>query len=111
MAIDVTRIFSVLCCGKAILAYTKPKQWKQEKSEGLRGQGIRSSLLILNLTEGNLQGLGKEEAMKFHKLHVLGMNGDLWNRVCRVDSETWNGCEREKLLVFLTHLRRTEIIM
>ena len=27
----------------------------------------------------------------FHKLHVLGMNDDLWDRVREVDSETWKG--------------------
>ena len=29
----------------------------------------------------------------FHKLHVLGMNGDLLDRVREVGSETWKGCE------------------
>ena len=28
----------------------------------------------------------------FHKLHVLGMNEDLWDRVCGLGSETWTGC-------------------
>ena len=30
----------------------------------------------------------KEESKTFHKLHVLGMNDNLWHRVCGVDSET-----------------------
>ena len=29
----------------------------------------------------------------FHKLHVLGMNDDLWDRVREVGSETWKRCE------------------
>ena len=28
----------------------------------------------------------------FHKLHVLGMNDDFWDRVCGLGSETWKGC-------------------
>ena len=34
---------------------------------------------------------GKKKAR--HKLHVLGMNDDLWDRVHEVGSETWRGCE------------------
>ena len=30
----------------------------------------------------------------FHKLHVLGMNDDLWDKVRGLGSETWKGCER-----------------
>ena len=29
----------------------------------------------------------------FHKLRVVGMNDDLWDRVRRLGSETWKGCE------------------
>ena len=29
----------------------------------------------------------------FHKLHFLGMNGDLGDRVRGVGGETWKGCE------------------
>ena len=32
-----------------MMAYTKPKQWKKEESEMLRGEEIRSSLFILDL--------------------------------------------------------------
>ena len=31
--------------------------------------------------------------MAFHKLHVLGMNDDWWDRVRKVGSESWKGCE------------------
>ena len=53
---------------------------------------------------------GKEDGNTFRKLHVLGMNHDLWDRVCGLGSEAWKGCERVELLVFLTRLRGTEII-
>ena len=29
------------------------------------------------------------EGKKFHKLHVLGMNDDFWEKFCRLGSETW----------------------
>ena len=29
----------------------------------------------------------------FHKLRVVGMNDDLWDRVRGLGSETWKGCE------------------
>ena len=35
----------------------------------------------------------QEGGKTLHKLHVLGMNDDLWDRVCGGDSETWKGCE------------------
>ena len=33
-----------------------------------------------------------QKGKTFHKLHVLGMNDDLWDRVRGLDSETWKGC-------------------
>ena len=35
----------------------------------------------------------QEEGKTFHKLHVLGMNDNFWDRVREVGSETWKGCE------------------
>ena len=35
--------------------------------------------MILDLKDGTLQDSGKEEGKTFHKLHALGMNGDLWD--------------------------------
>ena len=43
----------------------------------------------------------------FHKLHVLGMNDALWEKVRGLGSETWKGCELVGLLVVLTRLRGT----
>ena len=55
---------------------------------------IWSNLLILDLKYGTLQDSGEEEEDKtFHKLHVLGMSNDLWDRVRGLGSETWKGYE------------------
>ena len=35
----------------------------------------------------------KQEGKALHKLHILGMNGDLWDKVLGLGSETWKGCE------------------
>ena len=62
-----------------MVAYTRPQQRKKEECEGLRGE-IRSNVLILDLKDGKLEDSGKQEEGKtFDKLHVLGMNDDLWD--------------------------------
>ena len=54
--------------------FTKPQPRKKEERK-LRGEGIRPSLLILDLKDGKLLDSGKEgESKKFHELHVLGMD-------------------------------------
>ena len=35
----------------------------------------------------------QEEGKTLHKLHVLGMNDDLWEKVRGLGNETWKGCE------------------
>ena len=94
------------------MAYTKSQQRKKEESGRLRGEGeeerekrrgrrgegeeereIRSSSLILDLKERKLNDSGKAEGKIFHKLHVLGMNDNLWNRARGLWSENWKGCE------------------
>ena len=59
----------------------KAQQRKREESEMLRGEReIRSSLLILDLKDAKLQGSERQgEGKTFRKLHVLGMNDDLWD--------------------------------
>ena len=37
-----------------MVAYTKPQQWWKEERKQLRGEEIRSSLLILDLKYGKL---------------------------------------------------------
>ena len=51
--------------------------------------------MILDLKEDNPQQSGKEEVGRtFHKLHGLGMNNGLWDRVRRLGSEKLKGCGR-----------------
>ena len=75
-----------------MVVYTNPQQRKKEESKKLRGE-IRSSLLILDLKDGKLLDSGKQEGKTFHKLHVLGMNDDFWDRVRGLGSQTWIRCE------------------
>ena len=43
---------------------------------------------MLDLKDGKLYDTGKQDESKtFYKLHVLGMNDDLWDRVCGLGSE------------------------
>ena len=35
----------------------------------------------------------QEEGKMLHKLHLLGMNDDLRDRVRGLGTETWKGCE------------------
>ena len=65
---------------------------------------------MLDLKEDKLQHSGKEEDRTFHKVHVLGINADLWGRVDGLGSETWKGFEWLKLLVFLIRLRGSSTI-
>ena len=76
--------------------YIKPQQWKKEESEQLRGARDQMKLIDLKFERWHVVGFrkaGKQEGKTFHKLHVLGMNDDLWDRVREVGSETWKGCE------------------
>ena len=44
------------------------------------------------MKDGKLSDSGKQrEGKTFHKLHVLGINDNLWDRVGGVGSETWKG--------------------
>ena len=38
-------------------------------------------------------GIRKQGGETFHKLHVLGMNDDLWDKVIGLGSEIWKRCE------------------
>ena len=77
-----------------MVAYKKPNNERKKKVKGCEERKIRSSLLILDLKDSKLQNSGKQEEGKtFHKLYVLGMNDDLWDRLHGLGSETWRGCE------------------
>ena len=56
-------------------------------SEMLRGERDEI-LLILDLEEGEWMDSGnEEEGKRFHRLQVLGMNSDLWDRVRGLGNE------------------------
>ena len=74
--------------------YKAPTEEEVRKRRAKRREKIRSRLLILDFKDGRLKDSGKQEEGKtFHKLHVLGMNDDGWDKVREVGSETWKGCE------------------
>ena len=74
--------------------YIAPTKEERERQRGERDQIKFIGLLMLDLKDGKLQDSGKQEEGKtFLKLHVLGMNEDLWDRVRGLGSETWKGCE------------------
>ena len=50
-----------------MVAYTKPRQRKQEVSEQLRGE--RDKIKFIDLKDGKLYDLRKQEGKTFHKLH------------------------------------------
>ena len=61
----------------------------EREREREREREIRSSLLMLDLKIDKLYNSGKEDEGKtFHFLQVLGMNEDMWDRVCGLGSET-----------------------
>ena len=63
------------------------------KLTGERERDLKSSLLISDLKDDKLRDSGKEQGKTFRKLHVLGMNDKLWDRACKLVSETWKVCE------------------
>ena len=81
-----------------MVAYTKPQQWKREEIEWLRGERERErdqiKFIDLRFERWHVVGSGMQGRGKtFHKLHVLRMNDELWDRIRRLGSETWKGCE------------------
>ena len=62
-----------------------PNKGRKKKAKDKEKRDIRSSLLILDMQDDTLYDSGKqEEGKSFHKLHVLGMSDDLWDRVGEV---------------------------
>ena len=65
-----------------MVACTKSQQRKKEESEGLKGERDQMKFIDLRSERWQVKDSGKQEEDKtFHKLHVLGMNDDLWDRV------------------------------
>ena len=74
------------------MAYTKPQQRKKEEGKRLGVEREQVKFIDLRFERRQVVKFRKQEASKtFHRLHVLGMNDDLWHRVCKVGSETWKG--------------------
>ena len=77
-----------------------------KKVKGKEEREIRSSLLILDLRGGKLYDSGKQGGKTFHRLQVIGMNHNLWDRVGGLGSKI---CKGNKVwvghLVFLERLR------
>ena len=70
--------------------YTKPQQWKKEKSERLRGERDQIKFIDFRFERWQVVRFRKQEEGKtFHKLHVQGMNEDLWDRAHGLGSDTW----------------------
>ena len=65
------------------------QQRKKEESEQLRGE--RDQIKFIDLRFERWQVVGQksnEEGKTFHKLHVLGIKHDLWDRVRGLGSKT-----------------------
>ena len=52
-------IFSELCWGKAMVAYTKLNKWKKEESGRLRGEGDEIKFIDLGFESGQVVGFRK----------------------------------------------------
>ena len=77
-----------------MVAYAHPKQRKKEESERLREERDQITFIDLGFERWQVVNSGKQEEGKtFHKLHVLGINDDLWDRVRGLGSKTWKECE------------------
>ena len=80
--------------GSLYKAPTKQEQRRKEESKRLRGE--RGQRNFIGLRSERWQVVRFRETRKgkmFHKLHVLGMNDHLWEKVRVSGSETWKGCE------------------
>ena len=65
----------------------------KEESEKLRGEGYQIKFIDFRFERWQFIGFGKARRQDFHKLHVLGVNNDMWDKVRGLGSETWKECE------------------
>ena len=80
------------------MASCRIQERNKEESEGLRGERCQIKFTGCRFERWQVLRLRKargkqEEGKTFHKLHVLGMNDDLWDRLRGLGCETWKGCE------------------
>ena len=76
-----------------MVAYTKPQKWKKEETKSLRGD---SPIKLIDRQFVRWQVVRFRKARRkqdVHKLHVLSMTDDLWDKVHGLCSKTWKGCE------------------
>ena len=77
-----------------MMAYTKPQKRKKEESLRLRVKRYQIKFIDLRFERWqDVRSREQEEGKTSNKLHVLGMNDDFWDRIRRLGSETWKGCE------------------
>ena len=78
-----------------MVAYAEPQQRKKEESRRLREERDKIKFIYIRFERWQVVGLrkGRRKQKMFHKLHFIGMNNDLSDRVREVGSETWKGCE------------------
>ena len=71
-----------------------PDKGRKTKKRKAKRRGRSDQVIDVIFQRWHVVGFRKEGGgKKFHKFHVLGMNGDLWDRVCGLGSESWKGCE------------------
>ena len=77
-----------------MVAYTVSQQRKKEESERLQGERDQIKFIDLGFERWQFVRFRKARGRQdVHKLHVLGMNDNLWDRVRGLGSGTWKGCE------------------
>ena len=72
--------------------YSKPRQWKKEESERLRGEEDKIKFIDLGFERWQVVRF-RNGRRRQHVPYVLGMDNCLWDGVRRLSSETWKGCE------------------
>ena len=75
-----------------MVVYTKPQHRKKEESERLRERDL-TKFIDLRFERWHIIRIRKARRQEVPKLYVLGMNDDLWDRVCGLGGGTWKGCE------------------
>ena len=77
-----------------MVAFTKPQQRKKEESKRLRGERDQIKFIDLRFEREQIATFRKARWRQgAPQIAVLGMNDDLWDRVCGLGNETWKGCE------------------
>ena len=90
---QLNEVFEIYFGGRPWWPIQSPTK-KTEESKRLRGERDQIKFIDLGFERWQVVRFRKaKDGKTFHKLHVLGMNGDLWDEVRALGSETWKGCE------------------